>query len=136
VNLLADRLTRIDWAIRALVAGTLVTCAALAGWLIVVAADDGGSHIAALRVDNQTHLTVELTAIDGHADSLALGPRPPGPSTVREVADIGPSWTFVGSYGRVEVFRQVVSRAELRARGWSLVIPGGATADLEHQGFR
>ena len=136
MNLLAGRATRIDWAIRALVAGTLMTCAALAGWLIVVASDDGGGHIAALNVDNQTRLALELTAIDDHGDRLTLGPRPPGPSTVREVADIGPSWTLVGSYGRVEVFREVVSRAELRARGWSLVIPSGATADLERQGFR
>jgi len=136
VNLLADRVTRIDWAIRALAAGTLVACAALAAWLIVAASDGGGSHVAALHVDNQTHLTVLLTAIDGNGDSLTLGPRPPGQSTVREVADIGPTWTFVGSYGRVEVLRQRVSRAELRARGWSLVIPSGATADLERQGFR
>jgi hypothetical protein len=136
VNLLADRMAREDWAIRAVAAGTLLLCAALAGWLIFAASDGDPSHVPAFRVDNQAHVTVELTAIDDHGDSLTLGPRPPGKSTVQEVADIGPTWTFVGSYGRVEVFRQTVSRSELRAHGWNLVIPAGATAGLERQGFR
>jgi hypothetical protein len=136
VNLLADRMAREDWSIRALAAGTLLLCAALAGWLIVASSGGGPSHVPALHVDNQTHLTVELTAIDDHGDSLALGPRPPGKSIVQEVADIGPTWTLVGSYGRVEVFRQTVSGSELRAHGWSLVIPADATAAIERQGFR
>jgi hypothetical protein len=136
VNLLADRVTRVDWAIRALVAGTLLACAALVGWLIVAATEGGVHHVPVLHVDNQTHLTIQLTAVDSAGDSLTLGPRPPGGSTVHEVADIGRNWTFVGSYGGVGVFRQVVSRADLRARGWTLVIPSGATADLERQGFR
>jgi hypothetical protein len=55
---------------------------------------------------------------------------------VYQVVDMGPTWTFVASYGGREVFRQAVPRAEVESRGWSLVIPAGITSDLERQGFR
>jgi hypothetical protein len=123
--------------VQVLAAGVLLIAAIGIGWLVAAAATDGKvRHVPAVRVDNQTHLTLQLEVIDRTGAQLTIGARPPGTSTVLQVADMGPTWTFVASYGGREVFRQVVPRGNLEARGWSLVIPPGATADLEHQGFQ
>src|SRR6266487_1569338 len=114
---LDDRALGSDRTIQALVAATLLVAAIGVGWLVLAAAtDDHVRHFPAVRVDNRTHLPLQLSVFD--------------------VADMGPTWTFVASYGGREVFRQSVPRADVEARGWSLVIPAGATTDLERQGFR
>jgi hypothetical protein len=134
---LDDRALRSDWTIQALVAATLLIAAIGMGWLVLAAAtDDHVRHIPAVRVDNQAHLPLQLTVVDAGGSRLTFGTRPPGTSTVFDVVDMGRTWTFVASYGGREVFRQTVPRADLQARGWSLVIPSGTTTDLERQGFR
>lgn len=132
-----DRATRSEWAVRALLVGTMLLSAIGVGRLVAAAATDGRvRHIPAIHVDNRSHLALELTAVDSSGSRVELGARPPGASTLFEVVDMGPTWTFVASYGGREVFRQTVPRADVEARGWSLVIPASATADLERQGFR
>jgi hypothetical protein len=134
---LDDRALRSDWIIQALVVATLVMAAIGVGSLVVAAAtDESVQHIPAVRVENQTHLPLQLTVVDRTGARLTLGARPPGASTVLDVVDMGPTWTFVASYGGREVFRQAVPRAEVEARGWSLVIPARSTAGVERQGFR
>lgn len=134
---LDDRATRSDWTVQALVAGTLLIAAVLIGWLVATVATDGKvQYVPAVRVDNQTHLALQLQVVDGSGAQLTLGARPPGTSTAFQVVDMGPTWTFVASYGGREVFRQAVPRGTVEARGWSLVIPPGATADLQRQGFQ
>jgi hypothetical protein len=134
---LDDRALRSDWAIQALVAATLLIAAIGMGWLVVAAAtDDHVRHIPAVHVHNQTHLPLQVMVVDSGGSRLTLGTRPPGTSTVLDVVDMGPTWTFVASYGGHPVFRQTVPRGDLQARGWSVVIPPGTTTDLERQGFR
>jgi hypothetical protein len=134
---LYDRATRSDWAVQALVAGTLLIALIGVGWLVAAAATDGKvQHVPAVRVENQTHLPLQLTVFDSTGAQLTLGARPPGVSTVQQVVDMGPTWTFVASYGGREVFRQAVPRGDVEASGWRLVIPAGTTADLERQGLR
>jgi hypothetical protein len=134
---LDDRAVRPAWTIQALTAATLLLVAIGAGWLMEVAAtDDSVRHVPAMRLENQTHLPLQLTVLDRSGAELTLGAHEPGASTVYEVVDMGPVWTFVASYAGREVFRQAVPRAEVESRGWSLVIPASTTADLERQGFR
>jgi hypothetical protein len=52
------------------------------------------------------------------------------------VVDLGERWTFVAAYAGREVHRQTLSKAELRARGWTITIPASATRQLEQAGFR
>jgi hypothetical protein len=134
---LDDRAMRSDRTIQALVAGTLLIAAIGVGWLVAaVATDDSVRHIPAVRVNNQTGLSLQLAVVDSSGSRLTLGTRPPRTSTVFEVADMGPTWTFVASYGGREVFRQTVPRADVESPGWSLVIPASTTAGLERQGLR
>ncbi|HZD74965.1 MAG TPA: hypothetical protein VE776_13960 [Actinomycetota bacterium] len=134
---LDDRLLRSDWTIQLLVAGTLLIAAIGIGWLVLAAAaDDHVRHVPAIRVQNQTHLTLQLIAIDPNGAQLTLGARPPGTSTVFDVVDMGESWTFVASYGGGEVFREKVPDSQVTSSGWSLVIPANSTTALERQGFR
>jgi hypothetical protein len=134
---LDDRALRSDWTIQALAAAALLIAAIGMGWLVVAAAtDDHVRQIPAVRVENQTHLPLQVTVVDSGGSGLTLGTRPPGASTVFDVVDMGPTWTFVASYGGHEVFRQTVPRGDLRARGWSVVVPAGTTAGLERQGLR
>lgn len=134
---LDDRALRSDWAIQALTAAALLIAAIGAGWLVLAATtDDHVQHLPAIRVQNQTHLPLQLTVVDSDGARLNLGSRPPGASTIQDVVDMGPTWTFSASYGGHEVFRQAVPRSRVEARGWSLVIPASTTTDLERQGFR
>ena len=128
---------RSDRTIQLLVAATLLIAAIGMGWLVLDAAtDDHVRHVPAIRVQNQTHLTLQLTAIDPSGAQLTLGARPPGTSAVFDVVDMGKTWTFVASYGGREVFREEVPDSRVTSSGWSLVIPPNSTTALERQGFR
>jgi hypothetical protein len=134
---LDDRALRSDRVVQALVAATLVIAAIGMGWLIAAAATDGSvRQLPAVRVQNQTHLALQLTAIDPGGSQLNLGTHTPGSSAVFKVVDMGPTWTFVAAYGGHEVSRQVVPGSKVAARDFVLVIPPGATTALERQGFR
>jgi hypothetical protein len=134
---LDDRALRSDRVVQGLVAATLIIAAIGIGWLIAAVATDGSvRELPAIRVQNQTHLALQLTAIDSTGSQLNLGTRPPGSSTVLKVVDMGPTWTFVATYGGHEVSRQVVPGSRVQAQGIALAIPPSATAALEAQGFR
>ncbi len=134
---LDDRALGSDRIIQALLAATLVIAAIGVGWLVATAATDGNvRRITAIHVENQTRLPLQLTVVDGTGSRLTLGARPPGASTVFEVVDMGPTWTFVASYAGREVFHRAVPRSEVEASGWTLVIPTGSGAEIERQGFR
>jgi hypothetical protein len=134
---LDDPALRSDPVVLGLVAATLIIAAIGIGWLIAAVASEGSvRELPAIRVQNQTHLALQLSAIDSTGSQLNLGTRPPGSSTVLKVVDMGPTWTFVASYGGHEVSRQVVPGSKVDAQNFALVIPPGATATLEAQGFR
>jgi hypothetical protein len=125
---LDDPALRSDRVVQVLVAATLVIAAIGIGWLMAA--------VAAIRVRNQAHLALQVTAIDRHGSQLNLGTHAPGSSATFKVVDMGPTWTFVASYGGHEVFRQVLPGSQVEAPNFTLVIPPGTTADLERQGFR
>jgi hypothetical protein len=134
---LDDPALRSDRIVQALVVATLLIAAIGVVWLVVTGATDSQvRHLPAVRVENQTHLPLQVSVFDSQGAQLTLGTRPPGTGTVFEVVDMGPTWTFVASYGGREVFRQAVPRSHIEEHGWSLVIPASTTADLERQGFR
>jgi hypothetical protein len=90
-----------------------------------------------VRVDNQTGLAVQVDALDAAGGRMGLGLAGPRATTgFQEVLDLGRTWTFVASYGGQEVARQQLTGRELAAAGWTVQIPGKATADLEAAGFR
>jgi hypothetical protein len=134
---LDDPALRSDRVVQVLVAATLVIAAIGIGWLMAAVASDGSvRQLPTIRVRNQTHLALQVTAIDRHGSQLNLGTHAPGSSATFKVVDMGPTWTFVASYGGHEVFRQVLPGSQVDAPNFTLVIPPGTTADLERQGFR
>jgi hypothetical protein len=134
---LDERLTEPDWLVQALVVVAVALYVAGAGWLISAEIGDAGtSHRAAVHVDNQTHLTLEVEIVDRHGGRLTLGAHQPGASSRLEVADVGPSWTFETFYGHREVDWQTLDRATLDRQGWTVHIPATATADLERAGYQ
>ena len=134
---LDHRTTQPDRLVQALAVVAAVLYLAGAGWLISVEVADGGvNHVPTVQVDNQTHLTLQVEAVDQHGARLTLGVRQPGRSSRAEVADLGPSWTFETSYGGREVDRQTLDRATLARQGWTLHIPAVATTELEAAGYQ
>jgi hypothetical protein len=90
-----------------------------------------------VRVDNQAGLSLQVDAVDADGGTMGLGEAGPRSTTsFQEVADLGRAWTFVASYGGREVARQELTGRELAARGWTVRLPGQATADLEAAGFQ
>ena len=65
--------------------------------------------------------------------AVPAGPR--ATTTFHQVADLGGRWTFVVTYGGLEVSRQTISGPELAGRAWTVQVPAAATAELERQGF-
>lgn len=125
-----------DPALRVLLAAAVL--AAAVGTLLLLraglASDPG--HVT-LQIDNQTALPLTLTAVDSSGSRLAVGlASPKAQTTIQEVVDIGERWTLVAHYASREVHQQTLSRAELRAHRWTIVIPAGATRQLEQAGFQ
>jgi len=90
-----------------------------------------------VRVDNQAGLPLQVDAVDAAGGTMGLGEAGPrSTASFQEVADLGRTWTFVASYGGQEVARQTLTGRELAARGWTVRLPGQATADLEAAGFQ
>jgi len=90
-----------------------------------------------VRVNNQTGLAVQVDALDAAGGRMGLGlAGPRSTASFQEVLDLGRAWTFVVSYGSQEVSRQELTGRELAAAGWTVQIPGKATAELEAAGFR
>jgi hypothetical protein len=134
---LDNRITQPDRLVQALAVVAAALYLAFAGWLIAAEVSDGGaSHVPTVRIDNQTHLTLEVELVDQHGARLTLGAHQPGLSSRSEVVDLGPSWTFQTSYGGRQVDRQTLDRATLARQGWTVHIPATATADLERAGYQ
>jgi hypothetical protein len=101
---LDNRITQPDRLVQALAVVAAALYLAFAGWLIAAEVSDGGaSHVPTVRIDNQTHLTLEVELVDQHGARLTLGAHQPGLSSRSEVVDLGPSWTFQTSYGGRQV---------------------------------
>jgi catechol 2,3-dioxygenase-like lactoylglutathione lyase family enzyme len=94
---------------------------------------DGG-HVT-LRIDNWAGLALQVDVDDAAGARQGLGPAASAVTTV-QVADVGPTWSFVASYGGQALFRQTLSTAELERRDWTIQIPQEATAALERAGYR
>jgi hypothetical protein len=123
-----------------LLRGMLITALAVAAigtLLLVRAAVGGGIDHVTVRVDNQAALGLQVDVIDAAGATVGLGIAAPKTlTTFQELPDIGPSWTFVVTYGARQVHRVAMTKAELAARGWTVSIPATATTELEGAGFR
>jgi len=105
-------------------------------WL-AQAALGGRPSYRTVRVDNRAALPLQVDVAGADGGRLGLGlAGPRGTTSFSEVVDLGPTWTFVLSYGGQEVLRQTVSRQELAGRGWTIQVPQAVTAELERQGYR
>jgi hypothetical protein len=134
---LDNRITQPDRAVQAMAVVAAALYLAFAGWLISAEVSDGGArHVPAVRIDNQTHLTLQVELVDQHGARLTLGAHQPGLSSRSEVVDVGPSWTFETSYGGRKVDRQTLDRATLARQDWTVHVPTAATADLERAGYQ
>lgn len=122
------------------VRGILIVTMAITivGVLALVRAAAGGRvHHVTVRVDNQASLAVQVDALDAAGDRVGLGQAKSGTLvTFHEIPDIGPSWTFVATYGGQEVHRADLARTELADRNWTITIPPDATDALEQAGYR
>jgi hypothetical protein len=118
-------------------AAAAVAVAAIGVLLLARAALGDQVDYRTVRVDNQAGLSLQVDAVDADGGTMGLGEAGPRSTTsFQEVADLGRAWTFVASYGGREVARQQLTGRELAARGWTVRIPGQATADLEAAGFQ
>ena len=128
--------TRTDPALQVLL--VVATLAAVVGVVVLLRAALASdvAHVT-LRVDNQTSLMLTLEALDRSGSRLPVGlAKPKAQTTVQEVVDLGDQWTVVAAYAGREVHRQTLSKAELRAQGWTVTIPASATRQLEQAGFQ
>jgi hypothetical protein len=128
--------TRTDPALQVLL--VVATIAAVLGTMVLVRAAlaTNVGHVT-LQVDNQAGLPLTVAAFDRSGTRLAVtSAAPKAQTTVDELVDIGERWTFVAAYAGREVHRQTLSKAELRARGWTITIPASTTRQLEQAGFR
>jgi hypothetical protein len=128
--------TRTDPALQVML--VVATIAAVVGAVVLLrAALASDVGYVTLRVDNQTSLMLTLEALDRFGSRLPVGlAEPKAQTTVQEVVDLGDQWTVVAAYAGREVHRQTLSKAELRAQGWTITIPATATRELEQAGFR
>ena len=134
---LDHRTTQPDRLVHALAVVVAVLYLGGTGWLIAVEVGDASaSHIPTVTIDDQTHLPLQVEAVDQHGARLTLGAHQPGRSSRAEVADLGPSWTFETSYGGREVARQTLDRTTLARQGWTVHIPAIATTALERAGYQ
>ena len=118
-------------------AAAAVVVAAIGVLLLARAALGDRVDYRTVRVDNQAGLSLQVDAVDADGGTMGLGEAGLRSTTsFQEVADLGRAWTFVASYGGREVARQQLTGRELAARGWTVRIPGQATADLEAAGFQ
>jgi hypothetical protein len=137
VNARLDRPpTSTDPALQVLLAAAVLVAAVGAVLLLRAATASTVGHVT-LRVDNQASLPLTLEAIDRTGSRLTVGSATAkSQTTIDEVVDIGDQWTIVAAYAGQEVHRESVSKAELRARGWTFAIPADATDQLEQAGFQ
>ena len=128
--------SRTDPALQVLLAAAVLAVAVGALLLLRAASASNPGHVT-LQVDNQTALPLTLTAVDPSGRQLVVGSAgPKAVTTAQEVVDIGGQWTLVADYVGREVQRQTLSRAELRAHRWTIVIPASVTLQLEQAGFQ
>jgi hypothetical protein len=129
--------TTADPVVRAILALTLAITLVGVAALVRAATGDRVHHVPAVRVQNRAGLPVQVDALDPTGARIGLGVAKAGTlSTFHEVADVGPAWTLVATYGGGEVHRETVARSTLAARAWTLTIPADATTALERAGFQ
>jgi hypothetical protein len=119
------------------VAVLAVAVTAVGALWLVQAAVGGRPTYRTVKVDNRATVPLQVDAAGADGGRLGLGQAGPrATTTFSEVADPGATWTFVVSYGGLEVLRQTVDGRELAARGWTFQVPESVTMELERQGFR
>jgi hypothetical protein len=134
---LEDRTSESNLVVTVLAVVAAALYLAFTGWLIAVEVTDSSpSHLPTVKIDNQTHLTLEVQLVDRHGARLTLGAHQPGLTSRAEVADLGRSWTFESSYGGRQVDRQTLDRATLARQGWTVRIPTTAASALERAGYQ
>jgi hypothetical protein len=130
-------ITTADPLVRAILAVTLAITLVGVAALVRAATGDRVHHVAAVRVQNQAALPLQVDALDPTGARIGLGQAKPGTvSTFHEVPDIGPTWTLVTTYGGEEVHRETVAGTTLAGRDWTATIPAEVTVELERAGFR
>ncbi len=93
--------------------------------------------VARVTIDNPSSLDVNVDvrpSSDGSRLALAAV-TPNAETTTRDVLDQGDEWVFSFSSGGVEGGTLRVSRAELAAAGWRVVVPDHVIARLQTGAF-
>ena len=99
--------TTADPVVRAILALTLAITLVGIVALVRAATGDRVHHVPAVRVQNRAGLPVQVDALDPTGARIGLGVAKAGTlSTFHEVADVGPAWTLVATYGGEEVHRR------------------------------
>ena len=114
----------------------LIGLAAVAAILVAVVVTAPPPTVRELTMRNDTawHLDVEVG--DGSGDGWSPLPiaLAGSTSTVADVLDQGDRWVFVVRSGGEDAGRIQMTRAQLRAAGWTVVVPDGVGRRLEEAG--
>ena len=103
---------------------TLAAAAAIAVFTLVAGQVHDPSHVSRLTFVNATDHGVNVSVRSGADSRYDLGwVWDHAQRDLRDVADVGGTWTFVYSYGGVEAGEQTVARADLAAAGWRVDVP-------------
>jgi len=105
--------------------------------LLLAPSLDAGAFVPRLAVENPTSfdLTIEVADGDRNGWSEVGVVRREAEEVVEEVADPGTTWILRFSYAGYEGGEVTVSRSELGAAGWRLVIPAEVDEALKAAGF-
>ena len=123
-------------ALAGVVAWTMLVLSPL---LLVVRLTGGEpSFVSEVTVDNPLVYKVNVQVRPGDGDGWSgLGTvRRETSKTVEEVVDQGPTWTFRFTYGGQLGGEMTVSRSELRADGWRILVPPDVGDRLRQAGLR
>jgi hypothetical protein len=104
--------------------------------VVVVPAMRIPPHISTLTVENGNVYQVVVTASDGTGGSVVVGTvRRESTSSFAELPDLGDLWVFAFSYAGVEAGTLRMSRAELVAAAWRVVVPADVGRRLRDAGM-
>lgn len=107
------------------VATAVVAAAALVGSYLLV---QPPAVVDRVRIDNRTGLALDIAVADTPEGSVVpLGiVQPASVEAVDDVIDVGDRWEFVVTQAGEELSRITMTRDELRAAGWRVVVPASA----------
>ena len=116
--------------------GVPVLMAAVLGALLLVGCISEPAHVARLTVDNPTDYDVLVTvSAPNDRGSVALGTaRRRGESTFESILDQGEVWVFRFEAQGEDGGELRMTREQLEADGWQLLIPDSVSERLQEKG--